>query len=93
MCWSAASPKPLVLLIDEVDALVGDTLISVLRQLRSQYDRRPHRFPQSVVLCGGRDVRDYQIYSSRAGAHVKGGSAFNIKAESLRLGDFAEAEV
>ena len=91
--WSAASPKPLVLLIDEIDALVGDTLISVLRQLRSQYDRRPHRFPQSVVLCGVRDVRDYEIYSSRAGAHVKGGSAFNIKAESLRLGDFAEAEV
>ena len=30
--WSEADPKPLVLLIDEVDALVGDTLISVLRQ-------------------------------------------------------------
>ena len=50
----------------------------------------PHSFPQSVVLCG---VRDYQIYSSREGTHVKGGSAFNIKAESLRLGDFSEAEL
>ena len=81
------------MLIDEIDALVGDTLLSVLRQLRSEYDRRPDRFLRSVILCGVRDVRDYQIYSSRKGANVRGGSAFNIKAHSLRLGDFSEAEV
>ena len=27
--WATASPKPLVLLIDEIDSLVGDTLLSV----------------------------------------------------------------
>ena len=91
--WSATSPKPLVLLIDEIDSLVGDTLISVLRQLRSNYDRRPTRFPQSVVLCGVRDVRDYRIHSRREGTSVQGGSAFNIKAKSLRLADFSRAEV
>ena len=91
--WSQASPKPLVLLIDEIDSLVGDTLISVLRQLRANYDRRPRQFPQSVVLCGVRDVRDYRIFSSRQGTHVQGGSAFNIKAASLRLGDFSEGDV
>ena len=91
--WSAASPKPLVLLIDEIDSLVGDTLISVLRQLRSNYDRRPTHFPQSVVLCAVRDVRDYRIHSSREGTGVQGGSAFNIKAESPRLGDFSRAQV
>ena len=62
--WAAADPKPLVLLIDEIDALVGDSLLSVLRQLRSGYDQRPEGFPQSVVLCGVRDVRDYRIHSS-----------------------------
>ena len=61
--WCMASPKPLVLLIDEIDSLVGDTLISVLRQLRAGYDRRPEGFPQSVALCGVRDVRDYRIRS------------------------------
>ena len=91
--WSEFDSRPLVLLIDEIDALVGDTLISALRQLRARYDMRPGGFPQSVILCGVRDVRDYQIYSSREGTHVKGGSAFNIKAESLRLGDFSEGEV
>ncbi len=70
--WSAANPKPLVLLIDEIDSLVGDTLISVLRQLRANYDRRPHHFPQSVILCGVRDVRDYQIFSSREGTNIRG---------------------
>ena len=91
--WCMADPKPLVLFIDEIDSLVGDTLISVLRQLRAGYDRRPESFPQSVVLCGVRDVRDYRIHSSSEGVAIAGGSAFNVRAESLRLGDFTEAEV
>ena len=51
--------RPLVLLLDEVDSLVGDTLISLLRQIRAGYPDRPHAFPQTVLLCGVRDVRDY----------------------------------
>jgi hypothetical protein len=81
------------MLIDEIDSLVGDTLISVLRQLRSGYDRRPHSFPQSIILCGIRDVRDYRIHSSAEKTIITGGSAFNIKAESLRLGDFSKNEM
>ena len=89
--WAMASPKPLVLLIDEIDSLVGDTLLSVLRQLRAGYDRRPEGFPQSVVLCGVRDIQDYRIRSS-SGEVIAGGSPFNVAAKSLRLGDFTEAE-
>ena len=88
--WCQADPKPLVLLIDEIDTLIGDTLIAVLRQLRAGYVRRPGGFPQSGVLCG---VRGYRIHSSTEQAVVTGGSAFNIRTESLRLGDFTEAEV
>ena len=91
--WSMADPKPLVLLIDEIDSLIGDSLIAVLRQLRAGYDQRPEGFPQSVVLCGVRDVRDYRIHSSSENAAVAGGSAFNVRAESLRLGDFTRGEV
>lgn len=91
--WAEASPKPLVLLIDEIDALIGDSLLSVLCQLRAGYVRRPESFPQSVVLCGVRDVRDYRIHSGSANAIITGGSAFNVKAESLRLGDFSAEEV
>ena len=91
--WAQADARPLVLLLDEIDSLVGDTLLSVLRQLRSGYDLRPVGFPQSVLLCGVRDVRDYRIHSSAEKAIVSGGSAFNIKAESLRLGDFSQTEV
>ena len=91
--WSAASSKPLVLLIDEIDALIGDSLLAVLRQLRSGYARRPTGFPHSMILCGVRDVRDYRIPSSAENALVLGGSAFNISAESLRLGDFSQGEV
>ena len=91
--WAEADPKPLVLLIDEIDALIGDSLLSVLRQLRGGYDLRPESFPQSVILCGIRDVRDYRIHSSSANAIIAGGSAFNIKSRSLRLGDFSQDEV
>ena len=91
--WAEADPRPLVLLIDEIDALVGDALLAVLRQLRAGYHQRPLRFPQSVVLCGVRDVRDYRIHSGTEKAIVAGGSAFNIKATSLRLDDFSDEEV
>ena len=52
--WARAVPKPLALLIDEIDALVGDSLLSVLRQLRAGYDLRPGGFPQSVVRSSSR---------------------------------------
>ena len=90
--WAGAGP-PLVLMIDEVDAMVGDSLVSVLRQLRTGYAHRPTAFPRSVILCGVRDVRDYRIRASSEKEVITGGSAFNIKAESLRLGDFTMADV
>jgi hypothetical protein len=68
--------KPLVLLIDEIDSLVGDTLVSVLRQLRSGYESRPEYFPISVILCGVRDIRDYRIRRAD-GEIITGGSCFN----------------
>ena len=82
--WAQASPRPLVLLIDEIDTLVGDSLLSVLQQLRAGYPGRPERFPHSVVLCGLRDPRDYRMDAA--------GSPFNIAAASLRLGDFSRQE-
>ncbi|MBK1720155.1 ATP-binding protein [Thiocystis violacea] len=90
--WSLASPQPIVLLLDEVDALIGDTLVALLRQLRAGYAQRPRAFPQTVVLCGVRDLRDYRIHASSERAVITGGSAFNIKAKSLRLGDFSAEE-
>ena len=91
--WQLAESRRLVLLLDEVDALVGDTLLSLLRQLRSGYARRPAAFPQSIVLCGLRDVRDYRTHLDSGKEVVAGGSPFNIKAKSLRLGDFTETEI
>ena len=90
--WCLANPTPLVLLVDEIDSLVGDTLLSVLRQLRAGYEQRPEEFPQSVVLCGVRDVHDYRIRSSSEAETIAGGSPFNVAAKSLRLGDFSQAE-
>ncbi len=91
--WAENSSEPVVLIIDEIDSLVGDTLISVLRQIRSGYDKRPLNFPQSIILCGVRDIRDYRIHSDKDKTIITGGSAFNIKAKSLRLGDFVKEEV
>lgn len=93
MQWCQHSEKPIILFIDEVDTLVGDTLISLLRQLRSGYTLRPGLFPQSIILCGVRDVRDYRIHSDKEKSIITGGSAFNIKAESLRLGNFKLDEI
>ncbi len=91
--WAQHSPQPLVLFIDEIDSLVGDSLIAVLRQIRGGYDKRPAHFPQSIILCGVRDVWDYRLHLDGDAAPITGGSAFNIKAESIRMGNFTQAEV
>ncbi len=91
--WAESSTEPLVLLIDEIDTLVGDSLLLVLRQLRAGYDERPDGFPQSVILCGVRDVRDCRIRSSADGGETNTATAFNVKAKSLRLEHFTEGEV
>lgn len=91
--WSLRSSKPIILFIDEIDSLVGDTLISVLRQLRAGYTNRPKGFPQSVCLVGVRDVRDYRIWSDVEQLTIFGGSAFNIKSDSLTLANFSLEQI
>jgi hypothetical protein len=93
--WCETTEKPCILFLDEVDALIGDTLISLLRQIRAGYVLRPKAFPQSIVLCGVRDIRDYRIHSEsdNSGEIITGGSAFNIKSESLRMGNFDQHEI
>jgi hypothetical protein len=54
---------PLVLFFDEIDALRGESLNTVLAQLRDGFRPRPRSFPASVALCGLRDVRDYRAGS------------------------------
>lgn len=87
--WAQSSPKPKVLFIDEIDALIGDSLLSVLRQIRSGFNSRPKNFPQSICLIGLRDVRDYKVWSQESGIYVSTASPFNIKAKSLKLPNFS----
>ena len=91
--WARACPKPLVLFFDEIDALRGQSLITVLRQLRAGYPDRPGGFPASVILCGLRDVRDYKAAAGGDPTRLGTSSPFNIKVESMRLGNLRLEEV
>ena len=84
--WARITNKPTVLFLDEVDTLAGDTLVSLLSQIRAGYAQRPHNFPISIVLCG-------VLLDSRIHTLVTGSSAFNIRAKSLRLGNLERQEV
>lgn len=92
--WAARlGPVPLVLLLDEADVLSGPALVSLLRQLRAGFTtRRPGVFPVSVGLIGMRDLRDY-LTQAKGGASANPGSPFNVKAASLTLRNFTQAEV
>lgn len=93
--WCRRSPRRVVLLIDEIDALQGDSLVSILSQLRDGHNARHkgHPFPASVVLCGLRDLRDYKIASGSTPDQFNPASPFNILADSLRLGDFTADQI
>ncbi len=90
--WAESAPRPLVVFLDEIDALENDTLISVLRQLREGYADHPRHFPWSLILIGLRDVRDYKI-ASKPGGRAGSASPFNIKSESLTLRNFTREEI
>nr|WP_217352431.1 ATP-binding protein [Candidatus Viridilinea mediisalina] len=90
--WCQALPRPLVLFLDEIDALQDTTLISVLRQLRAGYPNRPRAFPWALALIGLRDVRDYKV-ASGGSDRLYTASPFNIKVEALTLRNFSAAEV
>ncbi len=91
--WATACPRPLVLVFDEIDALEGSSLKTVLGQLRAGFYDRPAAFPSSVILCGMRDVRDYKVASGGGTVRLGSSSPFNVKEASLRLGNFSEADV
>ena len=91
--WSRQSPRPVVLFLDEIDALLDAVLISVLRQLRAGYASRPQGFPQSVALIGLRDVRDYRARLRPETESLGTSSPFNIKVESLTLPNFTVDDV
>ena len=90
--WAQASARPLVVFLDEIDALENGALISVLRQLRNGYVNRPQGFPWSLGLIGMRDVRDYKVKSGGS-ERLNTASPFNIKARSLTLSNFTAEEV
>ncbi|MEG4533668.1 ATP-binding protein [Microcoleus sp. D2_18a_D3] len=90
--WTQSSPRPLVVFIDEIDALQDQALISILRQLRDGYPNRPKAFPQSVGLIGLRDVRDYKV-AAGGSDRLNTSSPFNIKVRSITLRDFNASEV
>ena len=83
--------QPVVLFVDEIDALIGDSLLSVLRQIRTGFRERPKTFPQALCLIGLRDVRDYRVWSKSQGEYISTSSPFNIKALSSRLPHFDTA--
>ncbi len=90
--WATACPRPIVLFIDEIDALRDDALLSVLRQLRAGHPQRPMAFPWSIALIGLRDVRDYKI-ASGGSSRLGTPSPFNILVKSLTLRAFTRDEV
>ena len=93
---AARSPKPLVLLLDEADGLVGATMVSFLTQLRTGYVARDSNpFPVSIVLIGMRQVRDFALAAEDRSAVSWLGttSPFNITAEATTLDSFTRDEV
>lgn len=91
--WCKNLEKPLVLLVDEIDALLDNVFVAVLRQFRDGYQSRPKQFPASVVLVGLRDVRDYKAKIRGSQRSWGSGSPFNIKSDSLFLKNFSREEV
>ena len=88
--------RPLVILFDEADGLVGQAMISFLTQLRSGYlDRARTPFPHALALVGQRQVRDYALHveDQRTVSWLGTTSPFNVTAEAATLEPFTRDDV
>ncbi|HSN99099.1 MAG TPA: AAA-like domain-containing protein, partial [Candidatus Nanopelagicales bacterium] len=93
---TARCPRPLVVLFDEADGLMGDAMVSFLTQLRYGYiDRVKTPFPHSIALVGMRQVRDYALSQEerQTVAWLGTTSPFNITAEAATLASFTREQV
>ena len=89
-----AVEKPAVVFFDESDCLVGNALISFLRQLRDGYvNRKEIPFPKSIALVGMLDVRDYKAQIRSDGESLGQISPFNIIAEDMLIPNFTEPDI
>jgi hypothetical protein len=86
--------KPVVVFFDESDCLVGNAIISFLRQLRDGYvNRKGIPFPKSIALVGMLDVRDYKAQIRPDGTSLGEISPFNIIAEDILIPNFTESDI
>jgi hypothetical protein len=89
--WARACRRPIVLILDAIDALRGASHEAVLRQLMVGYPSRPEAFPASVVVAGSHDAGRP---AGDPGASPRPmSSPFSVKLQSALIDDFTEAEV
>ncbi|MDC3958830.1 AAA-like domain-containing protein [Polyangium jinanense] len=79
--WARACPRPLILLLDDVELLPREIRASLLAQLRATYEARPRAAPWSVVLSGSDEVQASAV------------ELLGPAATSLRLPDFTATQV
>ncbi len=91
--WAEQNTKPLALFFDEIDGLVEQSLIFLLKQFRTGYTNRPKHFPQSICLVGVRNLEDYKLQSLEEKEKGILLSPFNIVADALVLRNFTEDQV
>ncbi|MEU7837983.1 ATP-binding protein [Nonomuraea sp. NPDC049129] len=93
--WCRRSPRRMVLILDEIDALQGSSMVSILSQLRDGHHARNEGrpFPSSVVLCGLRNVPDYKVTPGGNRDWSNPAGPFAIITESLRMGDFTNDQI
>ena len=80
---------PLLVFFDEFDGLVGESLVSLLKQFHLGYIGRPKLFLQTICLIGLRDLRDYKVKTKQQKELGVLYSPFNIKSDSIILPDFS----
>ncbi|MEB3232715.1 MAG: ATP-binding protein [Leptolyngbyaceae bacterium] len=95
--WATACPRPLVIFIDDVDALDDRPLLSLLRQIAGGFSQRPRHFPQSIGFIGLQDVNELSLPWGRRTSRqewMTPGSLFHrMKAASFTLNAFTVEDV
>ena len=91
--WAERQVKPIVLLIDDLDALRIDIIPPFLAQIRDGFQCRPERFPGTIAFTGLHKIGEYQNRAKEGLNIPDSGPPFNILASSFFLPAFSKEEV
>jgi hypothetical protein len=90
--WCDSSTKPVILFIDNLDSISGDTFIHIAQQLTYGF-LSVQNSPQSIGLASTHNIKKYNIWSHQNQRIIPVHTIFTLEMPTLELQNFTKHQI